>query len=315
MKLSLSRFIQRTSAAIGAELTEASANADPVARPVAAGPATLTPAGREPSGTPAAAASAGAGAHRPAVERPVDRQRGERRRLVAVEAGLPRRADAAAVEERLVAEHAAGHAAHAAVTELRRERAGGRRRERGVAVALQDEVAVPDAVDQLALAEHGRLDAERRPEHDERRVGHGQLLVRGRHERQPLAAAEERLAGRQVDGERGGEPGVRDGERLERPRAEIARPGRRRGRDDGQACSGNGQAGEAAHRRILRIAPVGVNRDWAASRAGWAVRPMEPAGSVAHNRPVPGRYGDAHRPASRAVRGGRAAQRSRRSAS
>ena len=59
MKLSLSRFIQRTSTDIGTERTVASGKAAPSARPVPAGPATWIPALRSRPRNALAAANAG----------------------------------------------------------------------------------------------------------------------------------------------------------------------------------------------------------------------------------------------------------------
>ena len=61
MKLSLSRFIHWTSTLTGGELREASANADPLARPMLARPPTRMPARTSAPRKAAAAARAGSG--------------------------------------------------------------------------------------------------------------------------------------------------------------------------------------------------------------------------------------------------------------
>jgi hypothetical protein len=71
-------------------------------------------------------------------------------------------------------------------------------------VADEDEAAAPGRSLLLTAPEDVGLEAEGGPEGNERRVGHGELLVRGRHERQPFVLGEERLAGLEVDRDRGG---------------------------------------------------------------------------------------------------------------
>jgi hypothetical protein len=90
-------------------------------------------------------------------------------------------------------------------------------REARIAVSLQHEVPSPRRADLRAVAEHVRLDAERRSERGERCVGRGELLVRRRPESEARVLREERLAGAEVED---------DGARLGRAHvARVQRPG------------------------------------------------------------------------------------------
>ena len=103
-------------------------------------------------------------------------------------------------------------------------------RERWIAVALEDERAVPNRPVLPAGPEHVGLDPERRPELRQCRIRQRQLLVRGRSKRATTVLREENGAGREVerDGPRAGRSDVRD---LERSReaelqcAVLGRPG------------------------------------------------------------------------------------------
>ncbi len=279
---------------MGGDAMAPSANASPGASPAAA------TAGDRDAGPAQRVTKRGCGAARrlrrddTAVAGPVDRQRRQRRRLVDVVRRLPTGPGTAGVEEGLVAEDAAGHVAEAAGVQLHREPAQVAGGERRVAVALEDQVAVPDAVDQLAVAEHGRLDPVGRPERDQGGVADGELLVRGRRECQRPAPLEQALAGTQVDGDRGGQAGSRCGQRALEPRGELPRdrcereagrrprgacgPGGRRtagGRQVGECGSAERDSREeqhAVHRAILRRPPAAVNRP--RSTGKWAGRPM-----------------------------------------
>ena len=119
-----------------------------------------------------------------------------------VERRLPAEPGAARVEPALVAEDPAGHVPDPGRRHLARERVELGERERGIAVALEHEVALPGRSALLALAEHVGLDSERGAERGQRRVRRGELLVRRRPERQPRVVGEERAAGLQVEDDR-----------------------------------------------------------------------------------------------------------------
>jgi len=63
-------------------------------------------------------------------------------------------------------------------------------------------------VTEMPFAEQLRPHPERRAEHDERRVGERELLVRGGEERGARVVREHCLAGRQIDGDRAGSGAV-----------------------------------------------------------------------------------------------------------
>jgi hypothetical protein len=180
----------------------------------------------------------------------VDGERRQRWALVDVEPRLPARAGAARVEERLVAEDAARDAADARGPHLPRQRREVSAGERGVAVADQDEAPAPDRSVLLAAAEHVGLEAERRAEGDQRRVGDRELLVRGGHEREVPVLREQRLAGHEVDRDGAGARlrDVRHGKRTGQPlrKRRVACAGRSREHeghehDDRQAAAGHPQ--------------------------------------------------------------------------
>ena len=128
------------------------------------------------------------------------------------------------------------------------------RPERWVAVALEHEPATPDRADLLAFAEHLRPEAVSGAELDERAVGDGQLLVRGRREGPVHVAGEERRPGRQIDRHRGrlGRCDRADAKgALELPRgARRGRVGSDRGEQGHEAPEG-GQASPEGHAEIV----------------------------------------------------------------
>src|SRR5205823_4157116 len=112
-----------------------------------------------------------------AVACAIDDERRQRRRLVQEERRLPTRAGAARVEPRLVADDAARDALDSGGAHLARQRREPRRGERRIAVALEDEVALPRAGDRRTRAEHVGLEPEGRAERGEGGEGDRQLLV------------------------------------------------------------------------------------------------------------------------------------------
>ena len=204
----------------------------------------------------------------------VDDERRERRRLVDVERGLPARRRATRVEPRLVAEHAPGDARDPVGPHLPCERGQIGGRERRVAVALQDEIPLPGRAERLPVAEDVRLDREAGPERRERRVGDGELLVRGGKERQRRVAGVHGGAGGEVEGHRSGrgEAHVRDAERaLERRLQGRLRGGG--GHEDAREERGGG--GADSHARQCRACRTGPR-----PRRRWAARPIRSAAAV-----------------------------------
>ena len=133
----------------------------------------------------------------------VDDERRQSRRLGEEEVRLPARPGPPRVEERLVADDVPAHAPDPLRAELRRQREQVERRQRRVAVALEDDVAAPERAVELPLAEDVRREAIARPEGQERGVRDCELLVRSGDQRQAQVVRIELLATRQVDGERG----------------------------------------------------------------------------------------------------------------
>ena len=119
-----------------------------------------------------------------------------------VEAGLPARADPEGVEPRLVGDHRAVDAADAPGRDAPRERGEIVRPESGIAVPAQPEVAVPDVADERAGAHDLGVEPVARPELGECRVGHRQLLVRRRDERERSVAGVDNGARAKIDRER-----------------------------------------------------------------------------------------------------------------
>ncbi len=133
----------------------------------------------------------------------VDDERRERRRLLDVEGRLPPGRGADLVEEGLVADHHARHVCDAEPADPVGEHLEPGRRQRRVAVALQDEIAFPGAVrPERALAPHLGGEAEVRPERLQGREGDRQLLVRGGHEAHGLVVRVDQPAAREIDGDR-----------------------------------------------------------------------------------------------------------------
>ena len=82
-----------------------------------------------------------------------------------------------------------------------------------VPVPLQDQISTPGgAAVEAPFAEHLRAHAKGRAEHDERGVGEGELLVRGRHQRSVRVVRVDGAAGREVDGEHAGAASVETSE-------------------------------------------------------------------------------------------------------
>src|SRR5439155_23861220 len=130
-----------------------------------------------------------------AVDGVVDRERGERRRLVHVVPGLPAGSCAPGVEERLVAEDRAGYAGDPGSPHLARERREVSRREQRVAVPYEQQAPPPGRALELPAADDVRLDPELRPEGDQSGVGDRELLVRGGREREPVVRGKNGSAG------------------------------------------------------------------------------------------------------------------------
>jgi hypothetical protein len=84
----------------------------------------------------------------------------------------------------------------------------------------EQQVPAPRAALLDAAAEHVGLDAELLAEVDECRVGDGELLVRGRRERERVVLGEDRLAGLEVE-RHGGGARLRDVRYGERPRQAL----------------------------------------------------------------------------------------------
>ena len=133
------------------------------------------------------------------------------------------------VEPGLVADERAGHDVDPQRPHLAGEVGERPPVERRVAVALQDQAPAPHLPVEEALAAHLGADAEARPERLQHRVGDGELLVRGRREREPRVLCEHDAAGGEVDRDRshaarvegrpvegGGEAGAQRGMRSRR---------------------------------------------------------------------------------------------------
>jgi hypothetical protein len=145
----------------------------------------------------------------------VDRQRGERRRLVDEELRLPARAHAEGVEIRLVSDDSACDQADAGPSHLRGEAPDPERRQRRVAEPFEDEVTVPFSGVLLAHSDHLRLHPVAGPERHQGRVRDRELLVGGGNQRQGRIAGVHDLAALELDRDRGG---TGDAGRAERPR-------------------------------------------------------------------------------------------------
>jgi len=237
--------MKRTIAASVGEVTLASSSDQSATGPVRTGPSTAMPAFRSASRNAVAAASAGVRVTTRPTRARATTGAEKRRRLVDEEARLPAGDDAPRVVRALVAGHSAGHAPNPQVLHLCGEHAEVGAGQCRIAVALQGQGAGPLRSILLALAEHVGLDAERRPEPRERRVGQRQLLVRRRRQRPVAVLLEEDGAGREIEGDgrrpRGGDMGDAEGTGepdlqlrvLRRPRG-----GRRRGREGDQRKKG-----------------------------------------------------------------------------
>src|SRR5581483_2677605 len=192
------------------------------------------------------------------VDGAVGYERGERRALFDEEVGFPARRSPVVVEPRLVGKEPAVDVRYSELRELRREPVKPGARERRVAEALQEDVAVPDRSFLPAGSEHLGAEAIRGPEVLQRGKGDRQLLVRGGLEGEPRMTCEEHLAVLQVDcnGSAGCGGVSTDGQRVRESRRERKRPARRvryhseREHDDeerpthgGHCCGGGGGLG------------------------------------------------------------------------
>ena len=185
------------------------------------------------------------GRRRVALPRPgaVDDEGGQRRRFLDVEGRLPARRGARLVEEGLVPDDQPCHAPDARGLDPAHEPGQPRRRERRVAVALQDDVAVPrPARAERALAAHLGGEAEPRPEDLQGGVRDRQLLVRRRHEPDGGVVRVDDLPRDEIDGGGAGLVGS-DALRVQRCaqlRGEIER---RRARSRGSLRGAPGERG------------------------------------------------------------------------
>ena len=183
----------------------------------------------------------------------VDDECRERRRLTADEVVLPPGCAALAVVERLVAEDASCDGADPASRDRSGEPVEIRSRERRVAEALEDQIAVPRGTGPRTGAVDLRVEAVARSEARQRGPRDGDLLVRGRCDRERGVVGVDRRAGRDVDGE-GGRPAERErrsGERPGQPQLEWRRGcgGRRR---RGAGDRGHGQQKRAPNHAVNR---------------------------------------------------------------
>ena len=150
-------------------------------------------------------ASSGSGRAVRAGERKAgDRERRQRWRLDAEVRELPAEPVASRVEVRVVPEDATRDAPNPRRRESPGHAVEVRSPERGVAVADEAEVAVPDAPRTRADADDLRAEPEVRPENPERRERNRELLGRGREERAGDVLPVHRLARPQVEGDRRG---------------------------------------------------------------------------------------------------------------
>ena len=173
-------------------------------------------------------------------------ERRERRALVLVEGRLPAGADPDLVEEGLVADDRAGHACDPGVIHRAGEPADLRAGKRRVAVALQDQLAVPDRARLVALFAQLSRDRVARAEDRERRHGDRELLVRRRLQRDGgILSVDVRVLG-EVEDDR---PGLaaRDALRAERAVEAALQGGGRRG--------GNGERDEGRRQNDKRTLP------------------------------------------------------------
>ena len=185
--------------------------------------------------------------------RAVDDERRERRRLDAGEGREPAGRDALVVEGRGVADDPARHVPDPLAPEDPGEALQIGRRERRVAEPLDDELPLPRVPDPVALAEHLGREPVLGAELDERRVGDGELLVRGGLERDVRVAREDDLAARQRHDHRRrrSRDDAVDPERVGEAAVQAARAG---ARDCAPEDSGQGQDSrgddERAHHQI-----------------------------------------------------------------
>ena len=121
--------------------------------------------------------------------RAVDDEGREGRRLAADEVRLPPGAAAPPIERGLVSADPAGDARDAGRAERGSQVADVGGRERGVAVAAEEEVAFPDRADALPRAEHAGREPVAGAETGQRGPRDGELLVRRRMDRDVLRCA------------------------------------------------------------------------------------------------------------------------------
>ena len=188
------------------------------------------------------------------------RETRERRRLGAVERGLPLRAEAHAVEDRLVAEDAAVDVADAALAQALGERGEAAARERRVTGADEEDVAAIGGARALAHRAQRRLVAEAGAQRRERRDRRDQLLVRGRCELRPGVVAVGHLAVAEVDDRDAGaaRPRARrsGGCSGSRSAAAALRAPMPQARASPGRCSGSGRAGAFSRPARYRTGPT-----------------------------------------------------------
>jgi hypothetical protein len=157
------------------------------------------------------------------------------------------------VEEGLVPDDVARHAADPLRVELRRQLQQVERRERWISVALEDDVAAPNGALELALTEHVGREAVARAQRQQAGVGDRELLVRRGDQREAEVLGVELLARDEIDGDgrRARFCHVRDRERPGEAPRERRLSGRGGGlRSEKRHSDEDGE--EAAHRHILK---------------------------------------------------------------
>src|SRR5581483_11719065 len=192
------------------------------------------------------------GSHRDVVvvQRSVDDERRQRRALEDEVARLPAGRRPPAVEPALVAEQPAVEAPDAGGGHLRRKAGEACARQRRIAEALEEEIAVPGRPCSHALREDDRLEPVVGAELAERGKGEGELLVRRRIKREVRVTREHDAARAEVDCDgRGRGRGVAaDGESVREPGRERER---RCGRRSTERRGDDEDEGRPAHALLV----------------------------------------------------------------